>query len=142
MVEWGYSLYFTVMQDKCLKSHQTDEQITYRDLWDSETKFRIVSRASDTPKLWRDMTDAEKGVLLLAHHEGEVIENTREGDGKWFAAEPCWGDNYAYRIKPEPVRETVGLYAGLDRKRHPLPIGTIDLIDGEPDCASVKMEEL
>jgi hypothetical protein len=35
--------------------------------------FRIIARASDTPKLWRDMTPEEKGALLLAHHEGKVI---------------------------------------------------------------------
>jgi len=33
----------------------------------------------ETP-LWRDMTDAEKGALLLAHHEGNVIEFNNGSD--------------------------------------------------------------
>jgi hypothetical protein len=43
--------------------------------------WRIVSRAPAAPKLWRDMTPEEKGALLLAAHEGKVIEY----DGAWMA---------------------------------------------------------
>lgn len=104
--------------------------------------WRIVSRAPDpaTPKLWLDMTREEKGALLLAHHEGKVIEYC--DDGPWFACrgEPKWLDRNAYRVRPEPTRETVGLYIGKDRERFPLPIGTIDLLDGKPDLSSIKPE--
>lgn len=41
--------------------------INYDTSWDCVKTFRIVSRASDTPKLWCDMTPEEKGALLLAH---------------------------------------------------------------------------
>jgi len=51
------------------------------------------------PTLWRDMTDEEKSALLLAHHEGKVIENN--ADGTFFAAPPVWDDDVAYRIKPD-----------------------------------------
>jgi len=38
------------------------------------TQWVIISRATPTPKLWRDMTPEEKGALMLAAHEGKVIE--------------------------------------------------------------------
>ena len=72
--------------------------------WLDRDEFRIISRASDTPKTWGEMTDAEKGALLLAEHEGKVIEAYY--DGVWFPV-PCTGiKRQAYRIKPEPKRET------------------------------------
>ena len=64
--------------------------------------FRIISRAN-TPKLWRDMTDAEKGALLLAFHEGKVIEYWRRGSGGWGSCSSAGiYDNGAYRVRPEP----------------------------------------
>lgn len=68
--------------------------------------WEVISRASETPKLWRDMTPEEKGALLLAAHEGKVIENSLDGVN-WIAAKACWADDYAYRIKPEPKVEIV-----------------------------------
>jgi hypothetical protein len=69
--------------------------------------WRIISRASDTPKLWRDMTPEEKGALLLAHHEGEEIEwsyflpwKTANDTAK--GGTPTWDDEHAYRVRPEP----------------------------------------
>jgi hypothetical protein len=114
--------------------------------------FRIVSRASrdDSPKLWRDMTPEEKGVLLLAHHEGKAIECWTENSPTWDKTNPQWIDRVAYRVRPEPKVETVAIYGapskhvqwcleqcGLDT--HSI---TFDLIDGKPDVASIKMEEL
>lgn len=96
----------------------------------SVSTFLIISRATPEPKLWRDMTDAEKGALLLAHHEGEVIEYFNNGWVKCHA--PIWRDVHAYRIKPEPNRVTVPLMADFKE------IGTIDLVDGKPDFASIK----
>ena len=57
-------------------------------------KFRIVSQASDKQKLWRDMTNAEKGALLLAYHEGKVLEGRNESwpSDKWVEVRvPSWG---------------------------------------------------
>ena len=105
--------------------------------------WRIISRASDpeTPKLWRYMTPEEKGALLLAHHEGGVIEywNTREnawqpvasGKPKWFALD-------AYRVRPEPKREKVTLWAHYQGRD--ILIGKMDLIDGKPDPDSIRMK--
>lgn len=123
-------------------------------------KFRIISRASDTPKTWGEMTDAEKGALLLARYKGEVIE--AYWDKEWVKASGPhyfkFTNIYAYRIKPEPKRETVTLHGRkYVSKTHPEGLWdldrnerrdgdthriTFDLIDGEPDCSSVKMERI
>ena len=95
--------------------------------------WRIISRASGTPKTWGEMTDEEKGVLLLAHHEGKVIEFLNGPYGWSLASSPRWRSEQSYRIRPEHKRETVA----IDTHRI-----TFDLIDGEPDCSSVKMEKL
>ena len=105
----------------------------------------------DPSKLWRDMTPEEKGALLLAHYEGKTIEACYYGD-VWFKTnDPAWDNNSFYRVKPEPKRETVTLYNGVENsfdwdlwnkhidKKHRI---TFDLIDGEPDCNSIKMEKL
>jgi hypothetical protein len=63
---------------------------------------------NDQRKLWRDMTDAEQGALLLAYHRGKDIEcnNWMNDDLGWIIIEepswPSWADNCAYRVKPEP----------------------------------------
>jgi hypothetical protein len=117
-------------------------------LRESRQMYRIISRASETPKLWRDMTPEEKGALLLAHHEGKVIELFGlEWTKTPFNVFSCWN---AYRVRPEPKRETVtfvghvfeGKWCGMaasDGRGHRI---TFDLIDGNPDCASIKMEEM
>lgn len=47
------------------------------------------------------------------------------------------------RINPEPKRETVTLYCdGVNPGKDPMHIGTIDLIDGKPDCDSIRMEPI
>jgi hypothetical protein len=121
---------------------------------------RIISRAprDETPKLWRDMTDAEKGALLLAHHRGKVIEVVRyfgeEAEFWYQVSDPTWHIDERYRIRPDPKVEMVTLYGGSTKgnNRHwgysIQHIGpethriTFNLIDGKPDPASIKMEEL
>lgn len=119
--------------------------------YDYDAKFKMVSRAV---KLWRDLTPAEKGALLLAHHENPgSVEFLNEDE--WVTLEYLgWLDNFAYRIKPEPVVETVTVYGGntkamnrnwgfsgdhLGPETHRI---TFQTINGKPDCASVKMEEV
>ena len=59
-------------------------------------------------KLWKDMTPEEKGALLLAYHEGKVIEHTLWSGNGWFEIRKDyegrvgWYDDLAYRVKPEP----------------------------------------
>ena len=118
------------------------------------SEFQVVSRASaGLPKLWKNMTPEEKGALLLARHEGKVIEGF--WDGCWEECDEvhkfAFARFVAYRVKPEPVVETVALYndpnggwsfyedSGTYKISHRI---TFDLIDGKPDCNSIKMEEI
>lgn len=112
-------------------------------------KFTVISRASDTPKTWGEMSDAEKGALLLAQHEGKEIEYM--GFDRWWP-KPIWewSSEKTYRIKPEPKRETVTLYGDFEDGGHVSlsPYGaeqyriTFDTLDGKPVLDSIKMEEL
>jgi hypothetical protein len=71
-----------------------------------------VIEEPDTPKTWGEMTDAEKGALLLAIHRGAETQYMN-------ADEDFWRDHHngrsfydldSYRIKPEPVVGEVVLY--------------------------------
>lgn len=112
----------------------------------------LIAEWIDTPTLWRDMIPEEKGAVLLAHHEGKVIEAIDPQDKS-----DTWGqcfnvgeiDDYAYRIKPEPKRETVTLHGcGFywEQSEQPCPSDThritFDTIDGEPDLTSIEMEKI
>lgn len=111
--------------------------------------------ADDTPKTWGEMTDAEKGALLLADHEGKLIEWTHPGwqSPLWHISSMGTGphEDKAYRIKPEPVVETVTLYGSYDNGQwvfgqfddgvHSV-VQTFTTTDGKPDLDSVKMEEV
>jgi len=113
--------------------------------------WRIVGEWGDTPTLWRDMTPEQKGALLLAEHEGKVVQSY--GGESWFdVAWPAWDDDTAYRIRPEPKREVVEIdvfcAAGFGAEAcagtewpatHRI---TFTTIDGKPDCASIRMEEV
>jgi hypothetical protein len=105
---------------------------------DNSGLWRIVSRAPqpETPKLWRDMTPEEKGALFLAHHEGEVIEVWL---GEWyFTRRPYWKDVDAYRIRPEPKRETVTLFACRIETGDFHKVGEVEYINGKPDFTTIK----
>lgn len=113
----------------------------------SLSTFRIISRASDKPKLWRDMTPEEKGALLLAAHEWKVIENNSRGP--WLETHsPIWADGIAYRIRPEPKVEVVTVHYQKDGATvMPVANGythriTFTTIDGKPDTSSIKMEAI
>lgn len=110
----------------------------------------IVEEWVETPKTWSEMTPEEKGALLLARHEGKEIQ--------FYAKNSSWTDLYqsfnwfhgtAYRVKPEPKRETVQIYGpvysndqcvfGSSCREYTHRI-TFDLIDGKPVCDSIRME--
>jgi hypothetical protein len=107
---------------------------------------------TDNPKTWGEMTPEEKGALLLAHHEGKVIES-KYSASLWVRIKtPAWHGSCAYRVKPEPKRETARLSGRVLTDRdwvfgtaHGLSDThriTFDTIDGEPVCGSIRMEEL
>jgi hypothetical protein len=101
------------------------------------------------PKTWGEMTPAEKGELLLAHHEGQTIEwsDPRDREDTWDSESiVLWVDFMAYRIRSEV--ETVTMYGSVNRLFSGCRVGpdtheiTYDVIDGEPDCNSIKMRKL
>jgi hypothetical protein len=126
--------------------------------WGSDSGQDVLAKAvwstngekpmTDTPKLWKDMTPEEKGALLLAHHEGKVIEAS-DSKSNWHPVKKAtWFEDLAYRIKPEPQRETVVLYwkAGMGAfsswaRPHSTHRITFDAIDGKPEPSSIKIEE-
>jgi len=90
----------------------------------------------DDHKRWRDMTPEEKGALLLAHHEGKVIEYfSTVCEGVWESV-ICheWCSGIAYRVRPEPIRETITF--------HPMAghAVTYETIDGKPDWTTLRGE--
>jgi len=103
-------------------------------------RFSIVSRPTDTPKLWKDMTPEEKGALLLAMHEKRAVEVF--DDDKWVKKSfMVFVDDLAYRVKPNPKVKTVEMDGSDIRfaaffKGHRI---TFDTINGKPDCSSIKM---
>ena len=119
-------------------------------------KWSIVSRAQPEYKMWKDMTDEEKGVLLLAHHEGKVIQWSyylpwfTEHDSSDKGYEPVWSGEIYYRVKAEPVIKTIETRTGNpeggswaswsdDDDTHKI---TYDIVDGQPDINSIKMEKI
>lgn len=106
--------------------------------YDESMIFRIISRANQNQKLWRDMTPEEKGAMLLASHEGKVIELWLRGE--WVSVDPSWHDSIAYRVQPEPKIDTVTLTGFHETARgHRI---TFNTINSKPDCASIKMEAI
>ena len=80
--------------------------------------FDLVAEREDIPakpKTWGEMTDEEKGALLLADHEGKPIQALAlDHDGSSWVRKHLksqWFDHVAYRVKPEPEVETVTLYS-------------------------------
>lgn len=119
----------------------------------NSTRFHLISRVPNKPKLWKDMTPEEKGALLLAHQEGKVIEWTDRLGSDFIRNSvtytPVWSDTHAYRVRPEPKVETLTMYgtprvpvfgpSNITGSTHKL---TYNLVDGKLDYDSLKMEEL
>lgn len=115
-------------------------------------EYREEPKVKTKPKTWGEMTPEEKGALLLAHHEGKPIENTATRNGSWIVSTPYWASEFAYRVKPhEPKVEKVtghywrfeemNLFSGANVYMSSHRI-TFNLIDGVPDCTSIKMEPI
>lgn len=72
--------------------------------------------ADDTPKTWGEMTDAEKGALLLGVNRGQEIQYAYADDMIWRGNHNgfTFNDGDHYRIKQQPVVETVTICGGPD----------------------------
>ncbi len=66
-------------------------------------------------KTWGQLSDAEKGALLLAHQQGKTIERGPDWETVPF---PGWINNHPYRVKPEPVVTQTTLVGGVYSGQH------------------------
>jgi hypothetical protein len=99
-----------------------------------------VSRAA--PTLWKDITAEEKGALLMAWHNCGEVEYWSTWWGAWKPlCDAVFRNDTAYRVRPEPTVERV-LRAQYFRDDYGWYEIWFNLIDGEPDCSSVKMEKV
>lgn len=93
----------------------------------------IVAEWSKSPRTWSKMTNAEKVALLLAHHEGKVIEYFSKIRNQWESNEyPSWDDSTAYRISN---REVLTCMLVHDTFTHSV---TIESLNGVLDWDSIK----
>jgi len=126
----------------------------------TDAVWLMVSRAPKAPTIWRDMTADEKVALYEARSAGKTVQLRLPPYGGWTdcVKGSKFVDEFAFRIKPEPKRERVRMWAcgyggnhrargfttselrdSFDRRKYEI---TFDLVDGVPDCASVKMEKI
>lgn len=93
------------------------------------------------PTLWRDMTDAEKGALLLADHKGaafHVWEPIAEAWRPLDFGEFMFLDDRAYRVAPAATREPIKIQGPSGEI---LGSGTMLRRDGEWDFDSIEVED-
>jgi len=122
-----------------------------REYRDEMSPRDLIAEWTATPPTWGEMTDAEKGALLLARHEGGVVESSRNGTGWALDSRVGYCGDVYYRIKPEPLVETVTLYGSYNGGQwvfSPFNDGihsvvqTFTTTNGEPDLDSIKMERI
>lgn len=71
----------------------------------AEVEVEAPALEAYSPLTWNEMSDAAKGLLLLAAHEGATIQYYSPLSKMWFDDED-WGDgSFAYRVKPEALVE-------------------------------------
>ena len=141
------------------KDQQVWKDCSLSPFWFAGNAYRVKPEAKGTKvKPWGDLTDPEKGALLLAYHEKKVIQWSYRQDVFVVSSSteggsyPCWANDVVYRVKPEPVVEQVKIYTGKltgpwgytagnssINRTHAI---TFNVIDGEIDCPSIKIEKL
>jgi len=117
--------------------------------------WELVSRAGltdadDGYPIWGDMTPEAQGALLLAEHNGAVVQEWNNGWKLWQITDCSSRDNDTkYRVKPaDPVVVTHELSGHHEGIWAFVPGGcdthtiTYNMIDGVIDCASVQMMEI
>jgi hypothetical protein len=90
-------------------------------------------------KTFGEMTDEEKGALLLAQYEGKTIELLSALGIHWVGRRDQYDRFYEvdrYRVKVEPVITTGSRTVCIESN---LYIFSYTLVDGVPDCSEVTM---
>jgi len=117
--------------------------------------WELVSRAGSTDAndeylIWGDMTPEAQGALLLAEHNGAVVQEWNNGWKLWQITDCSRRYNDTqYRVKPaDPVVVTYELFSrhgffwSLFVHEEDTNKMTYNMIDGVVDCASVRMMEI
>jgi hypothetical protein len=126
----------------------------------SDCSEELYEKIIPAPKTFGELTTEEQGALLLAHHNGSVIEymsgsgfknraHLWQDSGWWEIDAPAWYNEDVYRVMPEVKIETIETYwRKIQSGCRPVCEWTdshkitFTLIDGEPDINSIKMEKL
>ncbi len=78
-----------------------------------KTLFEVVQ--GQPMQIFKDLTDNEKGALLLAQHNGEAIQCLAYFGQEWvLSSQPCWADDSFYRIIPKPKYKTTTVDTGRE----------------------------
>lgn len=104
-------------QDGRFASYDTDHKYSVKREWTEDDDLNAICderqddpfvSASDKPKTWGEMTDAEKdGWRVCTYNEWKYMDLK-----KHEVKEILGSDMFAYRAKPSPVVETVTMYTG------------------------------
>lgn len=84
--------------------------------WKEEVYFKEVD-VYNIDKAWGELTDLEKGALLLHHHNGGIVEHDAyPGDDTFVTHQPVWDSSHVYRAKKEePAVETVSMESAYEK---------------------------
>lgn len=100
--------------------------------------FAVKKRAeNDNSKPWINLTNEEKGALLLANHQGETIQILNDIVWEDIFGAPLWTDNKCFRVKPEPVVMTRSLFFGDSIH----VVATVNTVDGKLDKSSLTWQD-
>ena len=147
VVKHSGGLTYTVKEGRCLYGHTSKSNFNYTSLWGVSDCFYVSSRAEQIP--FGNLSPEEKGVLLLARHEGKEIECLQWSQNVWLViADPQFDDRSAYRIAaPKPFVESLKMTSplhfkggrSLNKKEYNI---TVQFTDGVPDVETIKMEKI
>lgn len=124
--------------------------ISFKEIPGYRGSVKLFELVEESPKRWGDLSDREKGALLLADHKGKTIQLLNM-DAEWVDLSFVnWFGDKIYRVKPEPVVETITLYTSSKHNYEAFSVNygddthkiIFDVVDGKPNCSSVRMEEL
>lgn len=72
------------------------------------------------------LDDATKAALLLAEHQGEVIELYDDVLNSWQVTNPEWFVNSIYRVRPAPAAMGSVTMHGVPETYHPIDTAIAD----------------
>lgn len=118
-------------------------------IWSNTVAYRI--KPTTDPITFENLSDAEKGALLLAEHNGEIVQIYSERHKEGWTKKSnrfMFNNHHQYRIKPAPKKTTIyfrkmecGVWTATGYKFAEYTL-TFDEVDGVPITSSVKMEEV